>query len=121
MIEQIKQIVKNVLDNEKLTEYTSGTVSSISPLKIKVNQKLELPESVLLLTFPVKELKINLSHDHQYPNELPTSTTKIEVPKDTDYTDFSEVVIVEGLKVGDKVTMLRVEKGQKYIVLSKVV
>lgn len=79
MIEQIKQIVKNVLENEKLTEYMTGTVSNISPLKIRINQKLELPESVIIKT--------------------------------------SNEIYVKG----DKLNLLRVEKGQKYIILSKVI
>jgi uncharacterized protein with PhoU and TrkA domain len=81
MIEQIKQIVKNVLENEKLTEYISGTVSSVSPLIIRVNQKLELPESVIIKTS----------------------------------------LVSNNLEINDKLIMLRVERGQKYIILSKVV
>lgn len=121
MIEQIKLIVSNMLENMKLTDYVFGEVTSISPLKIRLDQKLELPESVLILTFPVRELKINLAHKHQYLNGEATSITQIESPEDSDISNFNEVIIVEGLKIGDKVTLLRVEKGQKYIVLSKVV
>lgn len=78
---EIQQAVKNMIDNMKLTDYVYGEVTSISPLKIKIDQKLELPFSVLILT----------------------------------------TMVVNDLEVNDKVILLRVEKGQKYIVLSKVV
>lgn len=81
MIEQIKQIVKNVLENEKLTEYMSGTVLSVNPLSVRINQKLVLPESVIIKTS----------------------------------------LVSDNLVVNDKLIMLRVEKGQNYIILSKVV
>lgn len=93
---EIQQIVENNINNMRLTDYVYGEVTSISPLKIKIDQKLELTSSVIILTFPVVEKKINIA-------------------------GIGEVVIIEGLSVGDRVIMLRVEKGQKFIVLSKVV
>lgn len=108
---EIQQIVLNITNSMKLTDYVYGEVTSIEPLKIKVDQKLELTSSIIILTSSVIEKKINISHTHGYSE----GTTNAESP------DLSEFVIVEGLIVGDKVIMLRVENGQKFIVLSKLV
>ena len=111
MLQEVQKAIKNMADSMKLTDLVYGEVTSISPLKIKVDQKLELTSSVIILTSAVIEKKINYSHTHGYSN----GTTSTESP------DLSEVIIVEGLLIGDKVIMLRVENGQKFIVLSKVV
>lgn len=111
MIEEIKVIIKNMIENMKLTDYVYGEVVSTNPLSIKIDQKLTIPAEVIILTSSVKEKKINLSHTHQYSS----GTTETELPI------LNEVIITEGLKIGDKVTMLRVDRGQKFIVLSKVV
>lgn len=92
---QIQEIITNRLETMKLTDYAHGEVTSISPLRIKIDQKLELPESVIILTSNVIEKKITIN--------------------------TQEITINEGLKINDKVILLRVEKGQKFIVLSKVV
>lgn len=111
MISEIKLIVKNMIDNMKLTEYVYGEVVTINPLSIKIDQKLTIPSSVIILTSAVKEKTINLQHTHLYLS----NPTSIESPS------LIEVIVNESLQVGDKVTMLRVDKGQKFIVLDKVV
>lgn len=115
MIDEIKQIVKNMIDNMKLTDYVYGEVTNINPLSIKIDQKLTISSDVILLTYPVIEKKINLQHTHQYMDGDLQRTTGTELP------NYSEAVIVEGLAEGDKVLMLRVDRGQKFIVLSKAV
>mgnify|MGYP003564372315 FL=1 len=39
MIEAIKKIVSNMLENSKLSKLEFGTVESVSPLKIRIDQK----------------------------------------------------------------------------------
>lgn len=119
MLQEIQSAIKNMTDNMKLTDYVYGEVISIEPLKIKVDQKLTLNASIIILTSAVIEKKINYRHTHGYLDTNDSSsynrTTSTESP------DLSEIIIVEGLAIGDKVLMLRVENGQKFIVLSKVV
>ncbi|KNY25010.1 DUF2577 family protein [Pseudobacteroides cellulosolvens] len=92
---EIQLSIKNYLETIKLTDYVYGEITSLSPLRIKIDQKLELPDSVIILTSNVIEKKIIVG--------------------------VEEITINEGLQINDKVILLRVEKGQKFIVLSKVV
>jgi hypothetical protein len=48
MIEMIKEIVKNYLNSVRLTKLVSGKVESVSPLKVRINEKLLLPEALIL-------------------------------------------------------------------------
>jgi hypothetical protein len=84
MINEIKTIIVNLLENMKLTDVSYGEINTINPLSIKIDQKLIIPNECLILT--------------------------------------STVGLLNNIEdIGDKVTMLRVDKGQKYIILSKVV
>lgn len=94
----IQQIIQNTLKAMKLTDKATGTVVSVSPLSIQLDILMPpLPEAALVLTDAVKE--------------------KIAPVQDG---DGGFVVVNEGLKSGDRVLMLRVQRGQQYIVLSRI-
>ena len=46
MIEVIKKIVANMLENSKLSKLEFGTVENVSPLKIRIDQKKVINEIV---------------------------------------------------------------------------
>ena len=50
LVEIIKGIVKDTNNSLQLTNVLFGTVKSVSPLRILVEQKLELTEEFLVLT-----------------------------------------------------------------------
>lgn len=96
----INQVIQNNTEAQKLTDLSIGTVTSTNPLKIQTRIEMPpLPAEVLLLTDAVKE--------------------RVEDVLDGD-TVIGKVTVQHGLETGDKVLMLRVLKGQQFIVLSKV-
>lgn len=79
-----------------------GTVLSVSPLQIWIDAKQILTEDFLELSALVQENKIHVS--------LPVSSGgKAE----------GEITLWRGLQDGDTVRMLRVQKGQRFIVLER--
>ena len=97
----INQIIQNNTEAQKLTDLSIGTVTSTDPLKIQTRVEMPpLPAEVLLLTDAVKERV----EDVLNANDEVIGTVKVQ----------------HGLETGDKVLMLRVLKGQQFIVLSKV-
>lgn len=98
----IQQIIQANLEAQKLTEFEAGTVTSTSPLKIKVTADLpDLPADVFILTEAVKAWDEEVTIE--YNGGIPQAA----------------VIHHKGLQVGDKVILLRVLKGQKYIILSR--
>jgi hypothetical protein len=69
-----------------------GTVTSISPLKIRVD-KIELTETFLIRSPLVIEKKITVATE--------------------------EIKLWRGLQAGDKVYLLRLDKGQKFYILQR--
>lgn len=92
LIDTIHLIVKQTLDAMKLTDYVAGTVVATNPLSISLSANMPpIPAEAIILTDSVKKRIVD----------------GVEVQSD--------------LAVGDAVTMLRVSRGQQFIVLSKVV
>lgn len=61
IVELIQEIVKNTNNASALTNVMFGTVTSTSPLKILVEQKLELSEEFLILTKNVKDYTVDVT------------------------------------------------------------
>lgn len=125
LVDTIQQIAQQSFNAQQPTDLCIGTVVSASPLQITINTAMApLQSSVLYLTSAVIEKKISvLKHTH-IADSLQTSEALEDVvcmengvalPTDAQY-----ITINRALQAGDLVLMLRVQKGQKFIVLSRV-
>lgn len=119
----IQQVIKQSVESMQLTDLRIGTVVKTSPLEISINAAMSpLKSDSLYLTQAVQEKKLiapPLSNLYFLEGEN-------ELPHDTVFDDEHQPVydwadVNRGLKVRDKVLLLRVQKGQKFIVLSRIV
>lgn len=94
----ITQIVKDVIKRSKPTGFFLATVESISPLKIRRDQKFVLDSSVLLITDSVKDTEKEITINGQK----------------------QAATIHNSLKVGDKVLVLQNNGGQEFVILERV-
>ena len=108
IIELIKQAGVNAVEANNPVAITFGEVLSIEDLKIKVEQKLVLSKEFFIIPESLTKYEVNLNHSHSYTGG---DTSK----------SLGNLVIREGLKQGDRVLLLRVQGGQQYIILDKVV
>lgn len=142
--EQLFFMMQKNQEAMQLTDLVTGTVTGVSPLQIKSDASMApYRREVLYLTESVVEKKIPiLSHTHHtgglvhshFYNALPTSESL-----DKSYVSTEELADIEamengkplpvrdgyiilnrGLEVGDRVLLLRVQHGQKFIVLSRI-
>ena len=105
-----------------------GYVTSTSPLEITVDQKKILTEAQLILTDAVRDYTVEMTVDHM------TETVSHGHPVVDTYTGGGSAAAVEhahpykgqkkfrvhnGLKMGEKVVLLRCDGGQQYIVLGR--
>lgn len=97
-----------------------GTVISSSPLKINVEQKLTLEESHLVLTSLVSTFNLNISVDHFTEETSGGSGDSSFASHKHEIRGTKTVTVHLGLLPGEKVILLRVQGGQKYIVLDRV-
>lgn len=124
LLNTLKTINRDMQASAQGMSIVFGEVINDNPLEIQVEQKLILDESFLILTSAVREKKMNIQHKHSYEDKSDTSTsTRI-----TDFAEstqsgvvFDEYEIIPALKIKDKVILIRMEGGQQFIVLDKVV
>jgi len=95
MLEAIKKAAMDAVVASNLVAVMFGTVTKTNPLKVNVDQRFTLDADFLVQTAATAELKVTIGG--------------------------TEYIIRPGLQVGDRVVLLRVQGGQKYLILDKVV
>lgn len=125
----LHQMMQDSMGAAQLTDLKVGTVAAVDPLEITINSAMApLQAGVLYLTAAVVEKKIPvLSHTHTYTDDGASSTTGealtsivcLEGGQPLPVED-GYIILNRGLQVGDKVLLLRVQQGQRFVVLSRV-
>lgn len=51
LVDNLKMLISNFIENRQFAKLTTGVILSVSPLKIKLTNELELDESMLEVTW----------------------------------------------------------------------
>lgn len=120
----IKRAAVDAVKASKPVEVCFGKVTGVAPLKIAVEQKLELGEAQLILCRNVTEYKTCVTagnvQDAYYVGVPPDVTTLPVNPPHVHAVGKIQITVHNGLAVGDAVVLLRQQGGQKYIVVDKI-
>ena len=108
----IKKASIEAVETSKPSDFCYGKVISVSPLQISIEQKLTLGKAQLVLTRNVTDYSIDVTLDW---NTESANDHKHNV------TGVKKITIHNGLKVDDRVVLLKKKGGQKYLVLDRVV
>lgn len=121
----LSQMMQDSMGAAQLSDIRIGTVVSERPLEITISTAMApLQGGVLLLSSSVVEKKIPvLSHTHTYSagitgtalENLQVLENGVPLPVENGY-----IILNRGLRVNDKVILLRQQGGQKFLVLSRV-
>lgn len=113
----------------EVTDLLFGVVTSVSPLKIKIDNRFEVDEKFLILSALVKETVINIPEreENKHLHVIPEHTTSPAgdgphthtIPQMNTYSALPSILLWRGLIVGDKVRVLRVNQGQMFYVLER--
>jgi fibronectin type 3 domain-containing protein len=106
--EQIKKVAMDAFNQSEPATFIYGTVTSASPLTIQVEQKLSLTKEFLVLTKNVIDYEAEVEVD--WKTDDATHTIK----------GIKKMKMKNGLKVADKVILVKQQGGQKYLVLDKI-
>lgn len=123
-VKTIKRAAVDAVDATKPVEVCFGKVSSASPLKILVEQKMTLGEAQLVLCRNVTDYKTDISggnlQNFYYVGSPPNASTLPVSPAHVHAMGKIQVTVHNGLVVGDEVILLRQQGGQKYIVVDRI-
>ena len=118
LVDVIKRITLNVINNAKLCDLKYGTVVSVSPLKVQITNQFIIPESALVvprrLTDHTVETSINIS------TGATDNVTENTDEQSTNINTKTRLLIHNALKIGEKVVLLREQGGQSYFILDRI-
>lgn len=142
LINIIKKTALEAVDASQPCNVLFGTVTSTSPLQVNVNQKLILTSEFLVLTKAVQDYEVDIevshyveddtfdeSHTHKFTGTDSNGDTFSETTKDTSnldgthnhkYKGIKKIKIYNGLKSGEKVILIKIKGGQKYVILDRI-
>lgn len=146
IIEIIKVAAMDAIENSKPCDIRFGTVSSISPLKVKVSNDFIIPESLLIVPEHLTDhsmlgnvggdgtsgsdgsgTSVSMTVENETliittnsANVVNESTEPTETTEEVDFVDERTLTVYNSLQVGDNVVLLRNQGGSSYLILDRV-
>lgn len=129
LVKLMKKAAVEAVDASKPANMVFGKVISVSPLKIKVDQKLILTSAQLVLSRSVTDYRLSATVDHITEDHTHTHTISDtytgggSASNETHHHEYKgkkEFLIHGALKVGEEVILMQVSGGQKYVVIDRV-
>ena len=145
LLDMLHQISQESQKASQPTDLVIGTVTKVEPLEITTNPAMApLRAEVLYLTAAVVEKKIpvlthshttvGFAHDHKLGEETTTKALTDDAFVSDEQLDAiactehghplpvkeGYILLNRALEVGDKVLLLRVQRGQEFIILSRI-
>lgn len=116
----IKKAAVQAMKAEKPVEICFGKVTSASPLKILVDQKMSLGEAQLVLTRNVTDFVTEVTVDWNTEDKGGGSGYASYETHKHPIKGRKKITVHNGLVVGDEVILARQQGGQKYIVVDRI-
>jgi len=120
LIEIIKMAAVDAVKASNPAAIVFGTVTSISPLKVNIEQRLTLDESHLVLSSLVSDFEVDVTLNHATENTSGGTGDSSFASHNHAVTGRKTMTIHLGLQVGETVMLLQVQGGQKYIILDRI-
>ncbi len=115
LVRNIKKIAVEAVEATSPSDSYIGSVISINPIKIKLDQKIILSINQLILTKNVTDYEVDIEIDDltEFYEENPAHNHQIKGRK--------TIKVYNSLKQGENVLLIAQKGGQKYIVADRVV
>lgn len=121
LLSVIKQIAVDVNAAGKPVAVLFGTVAGDSPLKIRLNQKITLGKNQLILTRNVTDYTVKMEFNHSTESAAGGSGDDSFAEHRHEYRGPKEFTVKNGLKTGEKVLLIQMQEGQRFVVVDRVV
>lgn len=122
LLEYVKRAALEAVDASAPCEIKFGVVQSVSPLRIGVEQRLVLSESMLILPKRLTDHTIKISggnvRDFYYLSDNFGETDEVQPPH-VHAVGEMEIVVHNSLEIGDEVILIRQRGGQKFLIFDR--
>ncbi|MBG9657813.1 DUF2577 domain-containing protein [Cytobacillus firmus] len=128
MLDNVKKAAVKAVEATNPVNVLYGTVEKAKPLEIRIHEKLKLTEEFLdvaehltrherIVTIEHEELAVRELGDKKEADFLDTDDKAAPVTKYKH--SYVKMVFEDGLKKGDKVVLLRVQGGHRFLVIDR--
>lgn len=116
----IKELVNNTTLANKPTTISFGVVTNEEPIEITIDQKLRLTKEFLILTRNVTDYDVDMTVNHTTEKMQAGGKDPSFKPHKHAYKGRKKFKVHNRLLKGENVLMLRMQGGQKYIVIDRI-
>lgn len=110
--EKIKKMAVEAQEARKPVYIYYGKVISLAPLKISVEQKMLLGEKQLVLTRNVTDFSVRVT--------VKRAAEEGSAPSGEMDAEEMQIMVHNGLEIGEEVILIRQQEGQKFIVADRI-
>lgn len=121
LLQAIKGAAKEAVDAGKPMQLVFGTVVGIDPLEVSVESRITLGTSQLFLTSSVREYEVDMSVSHTTESASGGNGDSAYASHVHGYVGRKTFTVHNALSVGETVLLLRMQGGQKFVILDRVV
>lgn len=136
-VKAMKKAARDEREASKPVNVFFGEVQSVAPLKINVEQKMVLGEAQLVLTRNVMDYTMAVTvdwltegglgmHSHTVNGKdgggdvIDLTTGESNLIHEHSIAGKKDIIIHNGLAVGDEVILIRQQEGQKFVVIDRI-
>ena len=120
LVALISEIATNAQESSNPAAVMFGKVVAVGPLQILVDQKMVLEEEFLILTDAVRDHYRDMTVDHLTEKAAGGGGQASYASHLHEYVGRKPFLIHNDLVVGENVVLLRVQGGQRFVVLDRV-
>lgn len=116
----LRNVVLESVHNSQPSGIYFGTVMSLSPLKISIEQKMTLEKDDVILSRNVTDFQTNITVHWNTENTSGGSGDASFASHNHIIEGKKPITVHNALVVGDKVIIQKVQGGQKFVVLDRI-
>lgn len=120
LLEVIKKVAIDAVEANNPVNVVFGTVTSESPLEITIDQKLILTKEFLILTRSVTDYEVNMQVNHVTEKMSGGGGDPSFASHMHQYKGTKPFKVLNALKQGEKVLLIAMQGGQKFVVVDRV-
>lgn len=119
-VDLIRRVALQAVEASAPVRLYYGTVQSVDPLQIEVDQKAVYSETFLALSSLVQDFDVDMTVEHETEESEGGLYDEAFAAHSHAYEGRKTFRVHLGLQVGERVMLLRMHGGQKYLVLDRV-
>ena len=120
LIDIMKRAARDETENSQPTDLRTGTVVSVSPLKVQITNVFTVPESMLIVPRHLTDYTVDITVDWDTENKSGGSGDSAFASHNHDIKGKKKITVHNALKVGDKIALIRKKGGQSFYILDRI-